>query len=312
MALLNLLSIARSALTTHQRALEVTGHNIANANTEGYTRQRLIVEPLTPERTSYGTIGRGVTIDTIRRMRDQFLDVRFREERALLGRHDAMSRRLSEIEGIVGEPSDSGLAATIDAFMNAFSDLANDPSGGAARTLVQHQGRQVADALNRMAGRIAEIAQEARQQVDVSLRDVNQLATEIAGLNTQIVEVEANGGTAGDMRDRRDLAIDRIAQLLPARVVENPNGSDRILVGDVLLVDQGIAQQLTLRAGPGTRTGLGLVGGTNYFEPSSGELSGLLEVVNDRVPGVTQTLDTLARGIVTEVNALHQSGINGL
>ena len=136
MSLNSILSIARSALAMQQRSVDVTSHNIANAGTEGYRRQRLELSAEDPLRTAQGTIGRGVTADGVTRARDQFLDTSFRQESRLLGRFDTTNQLLSGVETIFDDSNGNGLGSGLDALLAAFGDLANDPSSASARGLV--------------------------------------------------------------------------------------------------------------------------------------------------------------------------------
>jgi flagellar hook-associated protein 1 len=309
MALFNLLSIARSALTTHQQAIEAAGHNIANANTEGYTRQRAIVQAETPVRTSLGWLGNGVRLEYMQRERNAFLDARYREEVGLGERNTTLSRYLSQIDGVFGEPSDAGLRGSLDAFWSAWGDLANDPSNSALREIVQRRGREVANVFQRLDQRFTDIPQLAQQELAGRVEDVNTLAGEIANLNGLIAQAEATGGTANDLKDRRDLAIDQLAKLVTIRVVEREGGQQAILAGDALLVDKGRALTLSVTQDASGKVAIGVTGGLGVVEPNSGEVSALLNVINDQLPEVRAQLNELAHALVTEINAIHQSGV---
>src|SRR5438093_10658044 len=128
MSLLSFLSIARSAMMAQQRAMDVTAHNVANAQTPGYSRQRLNLRPADPLLTANGMIGRGVTDGGIVRIRDGFLDTAWRHQSGLLGGATTLLSYLSQVESAMNEPSDTGLTATLDQMFQAFGDLANDPS----------------------------------------------------------------------------------------------------------------------------------------------------------------------------------------
>jgi flagellar hook-associated protein 1 FlgK len=310
MALLNLLSIARTALGTHQRAIDVAGHNIANANNDGYTRQRANLGAETPQRTPYGMLGRGVRIEDIQRQRVEFLDSRYRGESSLLGRNDTLADQLSQIESILGDLGGDNLGATLDAFWSSWGDLSNDPAGGAARTLVRLNARQLTQALHTMDNRIGSALNVAQEQIEDALSTVNALAAEIGELNKQIGQSEINGRNANDLRDRRDAAVDQIGTFLPVRTLEAPDGNQTVLVGDVLLVERDTVLPLTAQTTPAGRIVIGTAGGSRTFEPDGGRLSGYLTAVNDRIPDVRNELDKLVQAIVSEVNAVHRTGIS--
>jgi flagellar hook-associated protein 1 FlgK len=309
MSLVSLLGIARSALKTHQRSVEVTSHNIANASTPGYTRQRADLQPETPFRTPFGTLGRGVTIDNVYRMRDQFLDARYRQESAAHGRFTELRDQLGQLEAVLGEPSEFGLAATLDAFWSSWSDLANSPTSTAARAVVRNQGEAVARAFNGLDNRFSEIAQNTAAQLADAVGAVNALAREIAGLNSEIVSAEANGQSANDLRDRRDVAIDQLSGMLPTRVVEQPNGSAMVVIGDLTFVDGSTALPLTVEASGRGIYALRVEGIPGSFTPDSGRISALTDTLSTGVPDLRQQIDAVAAAVVSEVNALHRTGV---
>ncbi len=254
-------------------------------------------------------LGRGVKIETVVRERNIFLDLRFREESALGGRSATLADQLGYLEAVVGEPGAQALATQLDAFWSAWGDLANDPSGGATRTLVQLSARQVVQTFNSLDRRINEAVSVAQDQVDDAISTVNTLASEIAQLNLEIGEAEINGRTANDLRDRRDSAIDRISVFLPVRVLASTNGSETILIDDVLLVDRGTAMTLTTRTDERGNLALGSAAGLNAFRPDAGRISGLLSVVNDEAPDLRVELDAIAAALTTEVNNIHRTGV---
>jgi flagellar hook-associated protein 1 FlgK len=307
MSLNSILSIARSALLTHQKAQEVTGHNISNAYTEGYTRQRLRIQAAPPLVTSWGTVGRGVVEQGVERIRDRYLDATYRAEAGSLGRSDTLRTLLAGIESIFGEPSESGLAAALDAFFSAFAELANDPSSLAARTLVQSAGRRLARQFNLVAGGIAEAQSKALAQLRGTVDEVNSLARRIAQLN---VEILAGGGiaqSAPDLADQRDQLLDRLSQLATVRVLHNDNGTLSVVAGDTMLVEGGMSRSIAVQAaGSGFQL---ITDGNTPFAAGGGQLDGLLEFLNVRAGDLSARLDQLAAALVSEVNALHQTGV---
>src|SRR5688500_17378563 len=128
MSLTSILSVARTALNYQQAVIQTAGHNIANAETEGYSRQPVDAQASTPQYLPYGSIGTGVAIDDIRRARDELLDVSYRQESSGFGAATLREELLSQVEGILGEPSEDGLAAAMDEFWSSWSELANAPT----------------------------------------------------------------------------------------------------------------------------------------------------------------------------------------
>src|ERR687890_1097606 len=143
MSIGSILSVARTALNYQQAVIQTAGHNIANAETEGYSRQRVDAQASTPQFFTYGTIGTGVEIDDIRRARDALLDVSYRREASGYSSASLREELLSSVEEVLGEPSEDGLAAGMDAFWSSWSELSSQPSSAAARSVVQQSARNV-------------------------------------------------------------------------------------------------------------------------------------------------------------------------
>jgi flagellar hook-associated protein 1 len=308
MSLTSLLSIARSALTTHQRALDVTGHNIANATTPGYTRQRLEIVAATPFRTPLGTIGRGVTDIGVFAQRNVFLDATVRREEGNLGRADSLRTLLGEVESIFGEPSDSGIGATLDQFFNAFGDLSNDPSSLAARSVVRQAGASLIQQVGVIAGRLQDVALDTRTRTEETVSRINELALQIGQLNQAIVVQGGVNKTAPDIADQRGQLLDELSTLVQVRVLDRADGSVGVIAGDTLLVDGKFAQQLDVRPLVGGGIGVGTVGSTRLIDPIGGALAGLTALGQQAIPSIRSELDRLVAGLVTEVNALHAGG----
>ena len=308
MSLTSLLSIARSALLTHQLAMNVTAQNIANAQTQGYSRQRLDIVPFSPYRTADGLLGRGVTDQGILRARDQFFDAAFRRESGLLSRSNTLLEFLGQVEAVMNEPSDSGLGAAIDGLFQAFSDLANDPTGVVARDQARSAAMQVASRLRQLDGAVSQASQDAFTRMQSDVAEANDLAQRIAKLN---VDITANGGPnirAADLEDQRDLLIDRLSTLVGVRVLQHDDGTVGIVAGDVLLVDGGTAGTLEVRALAGGGFGVALQGAAGTFDPQAGSLEALADLTAVTLPALRADLDALAQALVTEVNTVHRSG----
>ena len=150
-SLFGILNTARSALVAHQYASRVAGHNISNATTEGYSRQRAEMVQATPVATPYGSLGTGVQVVDVTRARDTLLDASVRRESASAAEHRTRYELLGLVESSLGEPGDTGLAAALDAFWNAWSDLANDPSSIGARIAIRARGQALVDRFHHLS-----------------------------------------------------------------------------------------------------------------------------------------------------------------
>ncbi len=308
MGLNSLFSIARSALVTQQRALDTAGHNIANATTPGYTKEQLTITNAVPFNTPNGTVGRGVTSTAVFANRDAFLDASYRQEQGHLGNSTSLSTLLQRVQGVYGEPSNTGLGATLDNFINSWSDLANDPSSAASRVAVRQAGQTLVDQVHTITAQLDAIGADAASQFTAKVGAVNDLATRIASLNRQIVSLGGPQHTAPDLEDQRGVLIDQLSNLMNVRVLQHGDGSVGVIAGDTLLVDGNYAQQLDVAGVSGGGYGLKLRGSTTSVDPVSGQLAALSDVTTTQVPGARAALDQLVSSLVSGVNALHQSG----
>lgn len=308
MSLQSLLSIARTALITHQRAMGVTAHNVANAETPGYSRQRLDMMAQPPMWGPFGTIGRGVTDMGITRAREGFFDAAFRRDSGLLGGSNTMSTFIGRIETAMNEPSDDGVSASLDQMFHAFSDLSGDPSSPALRDLVKNSADRFVGLFHRLDSDVKQTGTDALQRLQESVDTVNSLAKRIAELNAKILALGGPTHTAPDLEDARDVLVDQLSGMIATRVTKSDAGSYSITAGSTVLVDGGNAQTLDVRNNAGGPVSIGVVGDPASVTAGAGGIGALLDLINVKIPGLQAQLDNLARSLVTEINAIHQRG----
>lgn len=316
------LEIGRKALQAQQRALEVTAHNIANANTEGYTRQQPVFSTTTPYSLPAfnrpliaGQVGTGVYIQEIRRLRDSFIDAQFRKETTATGYWEVKEDVLNKLEAIINEPSDVGLRSVWDQFWQALQDLSLQPESMAVRSLVRERGIALADTFNHLDRQLSDLAQDLDSSVRVKIEEINNLAAQIAELNGQIVKIEVSGDKANDLRDKRDLLIDQLARLVNIEVVEPPDQHGAVVIsvgGRVLVMNQ---QAYALKALDNTGNfGYADVVWADNLQPvflSGGSLKALLEMRDGEINGpggFRALLDKLAASLISAFNTIHAAG----
>lgn len=294
------------AIQSQQIAMNTTSQNIANAETPGYSRQRANLVTAYPLRLPYGSVGTGVTVDGIDRMRDTLLDFAFRKD---VGNAEAYSLKndlLGEVEQILGEPSASGMLSTLDQFWSSWSDLSNNPSSAAAQALVKQRGSQVTYAFNTTASRIDDLTNRTRDRLQAAVGEVNALGVQLADLNGRVTVAEVGGNSAPDLRDQRDRVADQLAKLAGTRAEGQSNGTMSVYVGGMSLVDGNNAR--TLEVQPGPPLAICIKGDPDPLSGVQGTLQTMLDFVNTEVPAVRARLDELARGVVNGVNEYHASG----
>ena len=218
---------------------------------------------------------------------------------------------LGRIEAVMGEPSEFGLAAALDAFYSAWSELASNPANSTVRSGVRQSAVNLTAKLQDFTAGLDSIRQETEDRLQASVEKVNTLVTRIADINRQIASSEAAGVTASDLRDLRSRAVGQLAQLLPARVVEHENGGIAVTTSGLPLVDGTTYMALEVRQVSGT-WGVGIVGRTGLLQDEGGALQGYLDVINTDLPGTRQSLDDLAAALVEAVNTAHATGTNPL
>lgn len=304
-----ILSVARSGLLASQRAVGVASNNIANANTPGYSRERIDLVTGDPVQLANILVGTGVRVADIERLRDGLLDIAYRDASSAAGGHGERLFTLEGVEAALAEPGDTGLGAALDRFWSAWSDLSNDPTSTAARLSVRVAGQEVAASFGRIANSIDTARALAADRLNGTVGDLNTLTARIADLNTQIVAAEAGGGTAGALRDQLDLAVDQVAQITGIQVVPRPDGTTAVHMNGSALVDGGVARPLSVTS-TGATLALALPSGAAVTPTADGALGVLLNSINVELPGLTTDLDALASTVVSAVNTLHQTGTN--
>lgn len=306
MSLTSLLGIARSALMVHQRAMAVTGNNVANAQTPGYSRQRLELTQATPGWSPSGSMGRGVEANTISRARDVFFDAAYRRDSSLLNHASTSGDILGQLEAGLGEPGTAGLGASLDNLFTAFGDLANNPTSNTSRMLVSQAANRLTDRFHQADTNITQLISDGIGRLRQQTSEVNKLASQIADLNVQILSAGSGGSPA--LEDQRDLALDQLSGLLSINVIHNSNGTVDVQTGGSPLVNAGSSYDLTVRLSNTLGPGVGFAGNTARIDPGSGSMKALIDLTATKLPGYRTQLDKLAKSVVEQVNNIHKVG----
>jgi flagellar hook-associated protein 1 FlgK len=311
------LQTALSGLQAAQAAIDTTGQNIANANTPGYTRQRVDTTERSPLNIpSWSSVsgngaqlGTGADISNISRMRDQFIDVQYRTQNSATGAANQQQTILSQAQAALNEPTDSGLAASLGTFWKSWNSLASAPNNIAAQQAVVDQAQAVAQQLNTLSGQISTLQSQVTQQFTqltsaggAIANDANQ----IAQLNAQIAQAQTGGLTPNDLLDQRDNLIDDLSQYSNVNVTTQPNGMVNVSFGNAAVAaGRGVADSTPLVNG--TTVNLSQNVSDANLSGSSGSLGALLGLY-DSTTGAGQlqnyqtTLDGVASTLVSTVN----------
>ncbi|MFD0944648.1 flagellar hook-associated protein FlgK [Savagea faecisuis] len=233
------LEASKRGLFTQQSALYTTGHNISNANTPGYSRQRVNMQPTagypgiglnTPQMP--GFIGTGVEAGSVQRVRDAFIDKQFRQESNKLGYWESRSKAIEQMEDVLNEPSEFGLQRSMSLFWQSLQDLSRDPENGGSRAVAVDRGVAVAESLNYMDSSLKEIQRNLHNEINVSTKEINSILDQIAGLNKQIKEIEPNGYMPNDLYDARDVLIDELSEYMPVEVSYTKSGGKALDIAE--------------------------------------------------------------------------------
>jgi flagellar hook-associated protein 1 FlgK len=299
------LQTALSGLLAEQQALDVAGHNIANVNTEGYSRERAVLETNRPIEIPAmsvltgkgGQLGTGVNVETYTRIRNIYLDAQYRAQNSALSGSTTEAEELQQAQAAFNEPSESGIASQLSKFWSAWSSLANSPTSEAARQGVVAAGEQLASTFKQLTTQLETISAQANQQY-ASLTgptgEVQDLANQIAQLNGQIKLAEEAGQQPNSMLDRRDLLLDKLSSLANITVSQQPNGTDTVTFGDAA---KPLVEGTTVNW-PQTLTGA-----------AGGQLGALLSLTSPggALASYQTALDGVAENLVGSVNELHTS-----
>lgn len=233
------LETARRGLTTQQSALYTTGHNISNANTVGYSRQRVNMEatlgypgtglnaPKIP-----GHLGTGVQAQSVQRVRDQFVDRQYRQETSKLGYWESRTNAVSQMEDILSEPSDFGLNTSLDQFWGSLQDLSTSPGNASTRKVAIQKGVAVAESFNYLSKQLTEIQENLKNEILVSTKDVNSILKQIAAINEEIQAIEPNGYLPNDLYDVRDVLLDELSSYFPVEVSYEKSGGNALAIAE--------------------------------------------------------------------------------
>jgi flagellar hook-associated protein 1 len=312
------LYIGRDALMTQQLAISVTGQNIANVNTAGYSRQQVILESKVID-SAQGPMGAGVVDRGVVRSYDQFLNAHIQEEIQQKGTWQAESQSMLQIEIIFDEASGDGLSQHMSNFWNAWQDLTLNPSGYAERKSLLTASEDLASNFQEKYQYLDQVQEDLDDRIVAATEDINSLASNISDLNDKIVLMELNGSSANDFRDQRDVLINQLSEKINFTAKEDSQGRVTITLGDdKALVGSPPYGKLT------TTTVLNASGYNDIvWDTSSGDsinesitagnLSGWINVRDVLVPGYKAQLDALAGQIIFQVNEVHTDGqdLNG-
>ena len=314
--LMQSIEIGRRALLTHQAALQTIGHNIANVNTPGYTRQRVNISSTSPEDSRFGKIGSGVTVADIRHIRDLFLGEQFRQESKNLGQWTYKEKIMIQIESVFSEPGDNGLSSLLNRFWDAWGDLSTNPNSVSNRVAILEEAKLLTNAFHQLSNQMTDLSKSIDKEIVNTTDEINTLTSAIARLNDKIKIQEAGGGQANDLRDHRDKLIDDLAVIIDVNTIVRDDGTATVYIGAMTIVDGPDSlniQTKQLNVGGTLRHDLFWENTNVQIRNLNGRLASMYEVRDEIIPKYRQRLDELASSMIEQVNQIHSAGygLNG-
>ncbi len=316
MSLSAIFDIARSALFTSQQAITVTGHNVANVNTPGYSRQEAVLSERPPINGRPGMIGTGVQAVAIRRHIDTFVNRQLTTSKQNFGRLSVAKEELFRLQNTFKDSNDQGIAARLNDFFQGLQDVSTNPGELTARSVLLAKSAQLTASLNQAASELKTAEQSLNFQVKQAVTEINALSKQIAELNDKIVTAEVTGQNANDLRDQRELAVNELAQRIDISVIEQDGGAISIFAArGQVLVERGSVRELAAVEDPANHGLLSVgyfTGGTRPLSIesliSNGKLRSLLDLRDKTVQELRQSFDRLAATLVNQVNQVHRQG----
>jgi len=312
-----LMSIGMRAMFANYSSMQTTGHNIANAQTPGYSRQTVELQTSGGQQSGAGFFGKGVDVVTVRRASDAFLDAQSRVASSMAAMDDARSTNLQQLETVF-PPGDTGMGAAVGTFMNSFVDLANSPSDSSARQVILTDAAELADRFSTAGAQLDRLQQGVTQDLRNSVAQVNQYASQIAKLNGDIAGLHGSGQSPNDLLDQRDQLVKQLGNLVKVSTITADDGSMGVFIASgQRLVLGAEAQQLAVTPDPANsgRSTISISDSGILRELSTdllvgGSISGLVKYQNQDLVAARNQLGQMAAAVAARVNTVQGFGLD--
>ncbi len=311
----SILGTSLSGLMAAQRSLETTSHNIANANTEGYSRQSVDLRTRDPAFTGSGYIGQGVEARQVSRSYDQFITAQLTSSTSVYAESNTLATLASQVDGILSNEK-TGIGPAFISFFKAVNEVADDPSSIPTRQVLVSEAESLSSQLNTNAAQLEGFRAHANNQMQAMIEDINSYANSVAELNDKIM-IETGLATSkqipNDLLDQRDALIAKIAEKVSVSVINQNDGSQTVFIGNgQALVLNGKAGQLSLSGSAADLTHKDvLINGQNITgQISGGQLSGALRFRDEVLDPAQQQFGLLAAGFAVAFDDLHSNGFD--
>lgn len=321
MSINSLFEISQRSFRALNSKMNATGQNIANSDSEGYHRRRATLEAsntvspgLYTSPAQNNAPGDGASVASFERVRDRLLDQAAAEAQTGQSGADEEARILSVLEGALATDTEGSLTSSLESFFGGLNDLANNPTNQGVRETVLAKADALTGEFDRLDQQVGDLVSDTESALSDSVDEANSLIKEIATLNKKINEARASGTPDLAAKDRRDTAVEELSKLMPVDAQENAENGYTLTVNGMSVVqgwETTLLQAKDLNSSSSPTVEFGATGVA--FEPrdeDAGELGAQLRALNQTLPGVQNQLDSLAEDVVTEVNAIHETGVD--
>ena len=295
------LNTATKGLLAQQTALHTASHNISNANTEGFSRQRVQMQAdLSYTLAGIGQLGTGVKMESVVRMTDDYVNKQIRNENSAYEQYNVKSQTLDQLEITLNEPSTTGINFNLNEMFNAWQELSKNPESLSAKTIVVEKSKALVETINHIANQIESLKVETNDQIDKNILDFSTTIDKIDSLNKQIFNISVKGEVPNDLLDQRDLLLKDLSSIAKVDVNFDKYGRAEINLDGKIVLNGELKNTLT-------KNDVGeFFVGADKIDITTGKIKGYLESI-EVLDGVISQLDDFVKTMATEVNNLHNT-----
>jgi len=315
MTLNGLLNTGLLGVYTNKIAMSVVAHNISNSNTQGFSRQTPVIVTTSPiNLTALGSggaalsFGTGSTVSDIQRVRDEFLDLQFRETSSHLKYWENIYSNVHYIEQLFGEPGETGLRNMYDSFWASIEELKTDPSNEAAKTQVVSRAEELANTMKDLNYRLEELKNDINSEIKVRIDEMNGYLKRIADLNQKILASSSLSGSPNDLLDERDRLLDKLSELSNIRITNHSNGQISLSIGDKVVLNGSSYQEIKSFTIAEANDEYYAYVGNNILTFNGGKMSALFELRDEIIPSYQEQLDEFGLYLVDTTNLIYKEG----
>lgn len=323
MGIANVMNTGKSGLFANRSSLATTGHNIANVNTEGYSRQRVEQEAAPPQMLGAVNVGTGVHANQIHRINDDYLTMQISNETKLMGQYEEKDLAMNQAENVFNEINDVGMNKLMANFFNEFRKLGNEPESESLRMTVRESATQLVGDFHRVSTALRDIQKNTDVRIEANVRQANELVQRLAKINEDLKRHELNSGECGDLRDARDLTIKKLSAIIDVSVGTNEKGELTVAMsnGGGPLVSGSLFNKLYVQKMKADKEGGSPENSLqiyleNMAQPNitgkltNGRLGGLVESRDQIIGKAAHRIDELAYNFAQKVNQIHVQGFS--